>query len=178
MNPIQELLIQIEEQNLWQEDEVFARNEFLNREGRINTNLYFVLDGSVRIFLMDGDEEHTIRFGYQNSFFGALDSFISEKPSIYTIQALKKSTLKVVSKEDFMILVNSSSENQQMWQQILELLIFQQLEREADLLTFSPSERYKRVLKRSPQLFQEIPLKHIASYLRMTPETLSRIKKS
>ena len=56
-------------------------------------------------------------------------------------------------------------------------LIYQQMERERDILTSSPLERYKRVLSRSPQLFQEIPNKHIASYLRMTPETLSRLKK-
>ena len=52
-----------------------------------------------------------------------------------------------------------------------------QIEREIDILTNSPKERYLRVLKRSPQLFQEIPNKHIASYLRMSPETLSRMKK-
>ena len=49
---------------------------------------------------------------------------------------------------------------------------------EIDILTNSPKERYKRVLKRSPQLFQEIPNRHIANYLRMSAETLSRLKKS
>lgn len=72
----------------------------------------------------------------------------------------------------------SSQENIKMWQLILESFVLQQMERERDILTSSPMERYSRVLKRSPQLFQEIPNKYIASYLRMTPETLSRIKKS
>lgn len=72
----------------------------------------------------------------------------------------------------------SSQENIKMWQLILESFVLQQMERERDILTSSPMERYNRVLKRSPQLFQEIPNKYIASYLRMTPETLSRIKKS
>ena len=65
-----------------------------------------------------------------------------------------------------------------LWTQILENLVIQQMEREIDILTNSPKERYLRVLKRSPQLFQEIPNKHIANYLRMSPETLSRLKKS
>jgi lipocalin len=56
--------------------------------------------------------------------------------------------------------------------------VYQQIEREKDILTASPRERYLRVLKRSPQLFQEIPDKYIANYLRMSPETLSRMKKS
>lgn len=64
-----------------------------------------------------------------------------------------------------------------LWKQILELLVYQQMEREIDLLTYSPQKRYERVLQRSPQLFQEIPSKYIASYLRMSPETLSRLKK-
>jgi CRP-like cAMP-binding protein len=60
----------------------------------------------------------------------------------------------------------------------LERLILQQLEREIDLLTTSPKERYNRILKRSPSLFQKISNKQIANYLRMTPETLSRLKKA
>jgi CRP-like cAMP-binding protein len=68
--------------------------------------------------------------------------------------------------------------NRLWWMGVLENLVLQQLEREIDILTNSPKERYLRVLKRSPQLFQEIPNRHIANYLRMSPETLSRLKKS
>ena len=68
--------------------------------------------------------------------------------------------------------------NQSIWKNILENLVCQLLEREIDILTTSPIERYRRVLKRSPTLFQEIPHKHIANYLRMSAETLSRLKKS
>ena len=65
-----------------------------------------------------------------------------------------------------------------LWIAILENLVQQQMDREKDLLIDSPLERYNRVLKRSPKLFQEIPHKYIANYLRMSPETLSRLKKS
>ena len=61
---------------------------------------------------------------------------------------------------------------------MLENLITQQMEREVDLLIESPAERLKRILERSPNLFQHVPLKYIANYLRMTPETLSRIRNS
>jgi CRP-like cAMP-binding protein len=77
-----------------------------------------------------------------------------------------------------MSLIENNRDLTKAWNQLLVELIQQQMEREKDLLTAAPSERYKRVLERSPQLFQEIPTKYIASYLRMTPETLSRIKKS
>lgn len=79
-----------------------------------------------------------------------------------------------LSVDDFLKIEN----NRNLWTTILENLVIQQMEREIDILTNSPKERYQRVLKRSPQLFQEIPNRHIANYLRMSAETLSRLKKS
>lgn len=71
-----------------------------------------------------------------------------------------------------------AADNRSVWSRMLENLVVQQLEREVDILTASPKERYERVLARSPRLFQEIPGRNIANYLRMSPETLSRLKKS
>ncbi len=68
--------------------------------------------------------------------------------------------------------------HKELWNQVMEALIIQQFERECDLLIQAPQIRFKRVQERSPRLFQEVPLKYIASYLRMTPETLSRIQNS
>ncbi|WP_338126498.1 hypothetical protein [Tenacibaculum piscium] len=74
--------------------------------------------------------------------------------------------------------INSEKECEAIWMRLLESFMYQQIEREIDLITYSPQKRFNRVFKRSPQLFQEIPQKYIASYLRMTPETLSRILKN
>lgn len=172
------LLDEIEAQNLWQKRLLLKRNEFLKVAGSIDTNVYYIVSGSLRIFVINEFEEHTIRFGYQNNLITALDSFISERPSEYYIQALKETELKVIDKKNLKKLVNSSLTLQQNWSSALEQIIFQQLEREQDILISSPIMRYQRVLERSPRLFQEIPNKYIASYLRMTPETLSRLKKS
>lgn len=178
MNPISVFIEKIESQNLWNKRLLLNRKEFLKVKGSIDTNLYLVVSGSLRVFILDGYEENTIRFGYKNNFIASLDSFISEKPSDLYIQTIKKTELKVLKKSTFMDFVENSDENRKIWQSMLGDLIFQQMERERDILTSSPVVRYKRVLARSPQLFQEIPNKYIASYLRMTPETLSRIKKS
>ena len=171
------LLQTIEENDLWEKTVHFKRNEFIKVSGSIDTNLYFIESGSLRIFVLDASEEHTIRFGYKNNVIASLDSFFSEQPSEYYIQALKKTTLKIITKPQLKKLIENSEVLTKHWNEILEQIIFQQLERERDILTITPIERYKRVLKRSPQLFQEIPNKYIASYLRMTPETLSRLKK-
>jgi CRP-like cAMP-binding protein len=67
--------------------------------------------------------------------------------------------------------------NLEIWSQLQTGLIFGMMERELDLLTTSPQERYQRILERSPHLFQLVPAKYIANYLRMSPETLSRLQK-
>lgn len=153
------------------------RNEFLKVKGSIDTNVYYVESGSLRIFVLDDYEEQTIRFGYKENLIASLDSFLTGKPSDLYIQAIKKTVIKVITKlqiDKFL----ETEHNQNLWTKILENLVIQQMEREIDILTSSPKERYERVLRRSPQLFQEIPNRHIANYLRMSPETLSRLKKS
>lgn len=153
------------------------RNEFLKVKGSIDTNVYYIESGSLRVFVLDDYEEQIIRFGYKGNIIVSLDSFLTGKPSDLFIQAIKKTVIKVVTKPQIDKFLETER-NRNLWTKILENLILQQMEREIDILTNSPKERYERVLKRSPQLFQEIPNKHIANYLRMSAETLSRLKKS
>ena len=176
MNLIQHIVQSIDEADLWQKKISLTRGEYLKVNGNSDTNLYYVISGSLKIFFEDEFDEQILRLGYQGNLIGALDSFISEQPSDLYIQTLKATELKVISKSSFRKWIELSDENRKVWQSITELLIYEQIEREKDILTQSPLIRYQRVLKRSPQLFQEIPNKYIASYLRMTPETLSRIK--
>lgn len=164
---------------LWQPKQVeLKRNEILHPAGTVHTNIYFVTEGALRIFYETGTGFNTIRFGYTNSLFTSLDSFITGKPSVYTVQAIRKTVMKAMTKEDFIAFLASDPENLMLWNAVLSYTIASLLERETDLLAPTPRERYERVLQRSPKLFQEIPHKHIASYLRMAPETLSRLQKS
>lgn len=153
------------------------RNQFLKVKGSIDTNVYYVESGSLRAFVLDDYEEQTIRFGYKDNMLVALDSYLSGKASPLYIQAIKKTVVKVITKPQIDQFLQGEN-RQTLWTSILENLVLQQIEREIDILTSSPKERYRRVLERSPQLFQEVPNRHIANYLRMSPETLSRLKKS
>ena len=153
------------------------RNEYLSVSGTIDTNIYFVKSGSLRIFVSnDKDEDQIVRFGYTNNLVVSLDSYLTGKPSVFSIQALKKTDLRVITKKQLQDYLNRDHHSV-IWNNILENLVLQQMERELDLLTSSPEERYQRVLTRSPQLFQEIPHRYIANYLRMSAETLSRLQK-
>lgn len=176
MNILSQLHEFLDAHNLWDKNIALKRNEYLKVSGTVETHLYYILSGSLKIYIIDDVEEHIIRFGYKNNFITALDSFISGQPTDFYIQALKRTELKTISKKQYLQAIEQNPELKLLWNTILEQFVLQQIEREKDILISSPKKRYQRVLERSPQLFQEIPEKYIATYLRMSPETLSRIK--
>ena len=110
--------------NQWEKELTVNRNEFLIVSGELNSNLYLVEEGSLRIFIEDESEEHTIRFGYKNSLTKALDCFLKEKPTIFYIQAIKKCKLKMISKEKYISFINENDENKGLWQKMLEDFFF------------------------------------------------------
>lgn len=177
MNPSDELIAYVNEVGGWEDCRTFERNAFLKRSVSVVQDIFYIESGSVRAFIEAEGEEHNIRFGYAGSIITPLDSYITGQPSDLYIQALKKTSVRIISKKRFTEILDGNEHIKGRWLELLQLLVVQFMERERDLLTHSPAERYRRVLKRSPSLFQEIPRKHIASYLRMTPETLSRVSK-
>jgi CRP-like cAMP-binding protein len=176
MNPAH-IAALLEANGLFERSVALERGDFLKKAGSVDTQIYYVEEGAVYAFIVDEDEERIVRFGYKDNIIVSLDSFLTERPSDFYIQAIKKSSIRVVTKKAFMQFIQQNEQGAALWAAMLENLVLQQIEREKDLLIQSPKERYERVLKRSPQLFQEIANKYIAAYLRMSPETLSRLKK-
>lgn len=158
------------------EEITVARNEYLSQAGKVEKYLYLITSGAVRAIYLSKEEEFTIRFGYKGSVISSLDSFISGEPSQFYLQAIRKTTAIRLEKSAYLKFVTSSPEVSVVHMELMNGLLTSMLDREIDLLTSSSLERYNRIMKRSPQLFQEVPLKYIASYLRMSPETLSRLR--
>ena len=78
--------------DLWEEEIELKRYEYLKVQGAANTNIYYVISGSLRAYIVDEFEEHTIRLGYKDNLVAAMDSFVTEKPTNLYLQALKKGT--------------------------------------------------------------------------------------
>lgn len=177
LSPLKILHDYINEHGLWQKTIVLRRGDYLHMADEVDDNIYYVVGGTLQSFVLVNDEEQIIRFGYEGDFFTAIDCFISGQPTILYAQAIRKCTLKMIRKSDYIKHIAEQPELSDLWQNIMSWMIIGQLEREIDLLTNDPAERYRRVLERSPRLFQEVPAKYIANYLRMTAETLSRIRR-
>jgi CRP-like cAMP-binding protein len=160
----------------WSHSVQLKRNDFLVSKGQVETNLYYVMSGSMRIFYPVKDEEIVAGFAYDHNLICSYPSFIRQQPSDYAIQALTTTKLKFIKRSDFYDLFKTYHDVESGWRMLEEEALVGKIEREVEMLTFTPEERYRRLMDRSPHIFQIIPRKYIASYLRMTPETLSRIK--
>ncbi|MFC6996291.1 Crp/Fnr family transcriptional regulator [Rufibacter roseus] len=160
---------------LWRKRVTLNRGDFLIREGQVEQHLYFVLSGALWLYYPAQDENICVGFSYPNTLVTAFPSLVSQQPSTYCIQALRKSELLAISKSDFEEIQEKRPIFSRFWRQELEKALVGKMEREIDLQLLNPEQRLQRLLNRSPHIFQLVPRKYIASYLRMTPETLSRI---
>ena len=159
----------------WNHLRLLNRHEFLARPGEVESSLFFVSEGTMRIYYPNEAEEICVGFAYANTLICSYPSFISQQPSQYYIQALTRTRLLSITRADFYSLFERFPPIERCWRLLEEQALLGKIEREVEMLTFTPEQRYARLLERSPHIFQLFPRKYIASYLRMTPETLSRL---
>ena len=156
----------------------FQKGEIILKEGDICDRIYWVTKGLVRQFYYKNGKELTEYMATENNIVMSIESLFKEEPSNQQIQALEPTILFTLPKK---LLEREAVRNvniQMLYRKILEeSLIISQIH--ADMLRFeSAQERYAKLVKSSPQLVLRAPLVYIASYLQMTPETLSRVRTS
>ena len=154
----------------------FLKNEMILREGETCTNIYWVVKGLVRQFYYKNGKEVTEYMATENSIVMCIESLFLEQPTHLQIKAIEPSILIAIPKADLETVAMKSVNIQILYRKILEVsLILSQIH--ADMLRFeSAQDRYQKLIKRQPQLVLRAPLVYIASYLQMTPETLSRVR--
>ena len=154
----------------------FAKNEFILREGEISTNIFWIVKGLVRQFYFKNDKELTEYMATENNIVMCIESLFREQPTKLQIKALEPTILIALPKADLEAVAMKSVNIQILYRKILEeSLILSQ--HHADMLRFeSAQDRYQKLVKNQPQLVLRAPLVYIASYLQMTPETLSRVR--
>lgn len=147
----------------------------LLREGEPATRLYLLERGCVRAWIDKQGRELTCQFFTAGQRFTALGSFADEAPSLFTFEAIEASDLYWTEKAD----VRQVLAQPDFQAEIVEFLRDRQLHYIQEFLSFikhSPTERYQRLLRERPDLVRRVPATYLASYLGITPESLSRLK--
>lgn len=156
----------------------FAKGEMILKEGEVCKNIYYVDKGLIRQFYFKNGKQITEHLGEDHSIFMCIESLFKEEPTHLQVEALEATLIYALPKHRLEEVALHNVNIQILYRKILEeSLILSQIH--ADLVRFETAQnRYKRMCKISPQVVLRAPLVYIASYLQMTPETLSRVRTS
>lgn len=155
----------------------YKKNELVFTEGRVSKTIYFVVQGCLRLFYTPGGKDKTAFFYTEGQFICAGESYTFQVPARENYQAIEDTVLMHFDKQvadklvelspTFEVIARIATEN--------ELITCQKII--ASFVTQSPENRYLELVETNGALFQRVPQQYIASFLGVSPETLSRIKK-
>lgn len=154
----------------------YAKGEMILREGEVCRDISYIEKGLIRQFYYKNDKELTEHIGADGEIFMCIESLFKEEPTHLQVEALESTVVYCLPMHKLEQVALHNVNIQILYRKILEeSLIISQVH--ADLVRFeSAQNRYQRLCKLKPQVVLRAPLVYIASYLQMTPETLSRVR--
>jgi CRP-like cAMP-binding protein len=157
------------------ESEIPARSTLLY-EGEVADRIHFIRKGCLRLWFNKDGKDITVQFFFEGQAVASIDSMMSGEPSLFNIESIEPTALFSIGREDFEQICNSCPEFREGFRDLL----FQRFRNYARLflsrIKDSPAERYDDLLKNHPEIILRVPQHYIASYLGITPVSLSRIR--
>ncbi len=153
------------------------KNTIIYPYDKYGKKMYFLNEGIVETTIKTADIEKTLSFTFSDNFFGPLPSILSKSKSDLQGIAITDSTLEEFHYEDYIIACKTSLLANNVGRKEIEKYSLKKLQRERNFLTKTTEEMYIDLVNDNPEILHEIPLKKIANYLGVLPETLSRIRK-
>ena len=153
------------------------KKQYLLQEGNICRHLAFVEKGLLRSYNVDEKGiEHMIHFAWEGWWMADMLSFLSNEPSTYHIDAIEDAELLLISQQDFEEMLLKVPVMERYFRILFQNNIISKERRLISSITNSAEEKYIHLTATNPELIKRIPQQLVASYLGITPETLSRIK--
>ena len=155
---------------------VVKKNDFLMRQGDTCKDLVFVQNGCLRLYYLKDDIEVSVWFAFRQSSAIEIYSFISESPTDYFLQAIEDSEILYLPKTELNKLYQHHPKMQEMMRNFWEDVILNLIQRFTALQKDSAEQRYMDLLNK-PGYLQTVPQKYLASFIGVTPTSLSRIRR-
>lgn len=154
----------------------YGKGEMILTEGEVCRGISYIEKGLVRQFYHKNGKEVTEHLGVDHTIFMCIESLFKEEPTLLQVEALEATLVYILPKSKLEAVAIRNVNIQMLYRKILEESLIQS-QVHADLMRFETApNKYKRLCELSPQVVLRAPLTYIASYLQMTPETLSRIR--
>lgn len=144
--------------------------------GKVSNEVFYLVKGCIRLYCLKGGEELSTYFFTENMFAGSYDSFLSQKPSKVAIETLEESEVLVLTYKNLEKLYAIFPRMNELIRKAIEYRFILLHDLFISYLLNSPEERYLTLLNERPELLQRVPQHQIASYLGVTPVSLSRIR--
>ncbi len=157
--------------------ETLSKGDFFVEEGKICRKVAFIEQGLFRLFYRIEGQEKVMLFFQENQMLSDYFSFLMQSPSIRPIEAIEDAVLYTLSYQNLQKLYEQIPAWQKMGRLLAEYAYIYAVERSNRLIHDDADTRYLTLMQENPTLLQRVPQYFIASYLNMTPETLSRVKK-
>ena len=154
-----------------------AKGEYLLKAEQYVQQMFFLQKGCISFYTIHEGREQVVELFTEGTFFTDLYSYLREQPSKCFLKALEPSEILAASKEDFESGLRNSHAMEHFWRKSLEEEYLTQYVNSTNKNALSNEERYLRLLRKRPDLFQRVPQYLIASYLGLTPVGLSKIRK-
>lgn len=156
---------------------VLEKGTTLIREGQYSDKTFFIINGCARAFYLKDGKDISDWFAFENDFISSINSFFLNIPSPHFIELLEDSVLLEISRENVEKMADTYRDFERLSKVIVIKTMLMQQERISSMQFHSAEQKYENVLSIHPNISQRIPLTHIASYIGITLETLSRIRK-
>jgi CRP-like cAMP-binding protein len=155
----------------------FNKNEIIKEYHKTEKFINILISGSVGHFVPSEEKDICINLYYENQIFSDYLSFLTQKPTVIKTECIEDTEVWSLSFDDLHKLYEKSSQSLLIGKAISDIMFTKKQSEQINLLTLTPTERYLKLIKERPMIFQRTPLKIIASYLGIAPESLSRIRK-
>ena len=148
----------------------------LLEEGKIAEKLYLIHKGCLRLFFYNEGKDITFQFFFEGDFVASFDSLYKRTPSLFYLESIEPTELTAIRREDFYNQINNNLSFRQLYEEKLidRFHAYQQLF--LSRIKNTPQQRYEELLKEYPNIIQRVSQHYIASYLGITPVSLSRIR--
>ncbi len=156
---------------------VFRKKELVLEIGQKENFLSFVEHGILRFNIPKLDYDFTFGFVFPDAFVSGYDSFITQQLSHYNIEAVTDAVLWQISYDDLNDIYDNTKVGERIGRKIAEQLYIKKMNRELSLLQDTAQKKYENLFEEQPELIKTIPLKYIASYIGIRPQSLSRIRR-